>query len=104
MGVGQSSGEVPPPMRALRLQSHKDTLHEGAIPHIPGPARATGDTEVDEQPLNIRTRLLIALIRVTPQCVAGRAPPDRHQQSIGNELGGRGIAGQTSGRGPLRQL
>ena len=51
------------------------------------PAHRAGDAAVGHQPLELLAGILAALIGVMQQGIGLAAPPDRHDQCIGDELG-----------------
>ena len=67
-------------------------MHGGIVPDIAGPAHRAGDAIVGHQSLELLTGILTALVRMMQQGIWLAPPPDRHDQRVGNELGGHGVA------------
>ena len=70
----------------LGLEGREEAFHSGVIPDVAGPAHRTGDPVVGHEPLELLAGILAALVRVMQQGIGFPAPPDRHDERVGDEL------------------
>ena len=81
---------VSRPIRFARcsfgLERREEALHCGIVPDVAGSAHRTDDTVIGHQLLELLAALLSAAIEVVQQCIGFAPPPDRHHQSIRDEL------------------
>ena len=71
---------------ALGLQRREEALHRCVVPHVARSAHRADDAVVGHQPLELFAGVLAAAIGVMQQRIRLAPPPDRHHQSVGDEL------------------
>ena len=81
------ASSIGPTRCPFGLERGEEALHDGIIPHVAGPTHAAGNAMVDQQALELFAGVLASPVGVVQQRLRLAAPPDRHRQSIGNELG-----------------
>ena len=88
VGFGLGSRAVRLGRRAFGLQRGEEALHRRIVPDVAGPAHATDDAVVGQEPLEGLTGVLAPPIGVMQHGVGLASPPDRHHECIGDQLRG----------------
>jgi len=92
LGLGMIARAVGFAGDPLGLQRGEEALHRGIVPDVSRSAHRTGDAIVGHQALELFAGVLAALVGMVQQGIGLAAPPDRHDQGVGDELGRHGVA------------
>ena len=87
IGSGLVSGSVHSACCSLGFERGEEALHRRVVPDVARPAHRADDTVVRHQPLELFAGVLAATVGMMQQGIGFATPPDRHDQSIGDELG-----------------
>lgn len=97
IGPGFIAGSVDLSICTLGLQRGEEAFHGGIVPAVAPATHAALDSLVREQLLKRLAGVLAALVGVMQYGRLRPTSPNRHQQGIGDELGGH-LGGVGTGR------